>query len=695
MEGVFTSTTKGFGFVTAEGLPQDLYVPAEFTGGAFYGDKVLVKLLPTFSGNIIPAGRDGRRQEAEVVRILERGIKRLTGTFSRVNHQALVTPDNHKISRQILIRPEDTMRAVNGHKVVVEMTDYGFGKRPPEGKIVEILGHMDDPGVDILSIIRAYNLPGEFPEEAMEEARRLPQELTGVLPSRNEDDPAPGRREDLRGQIVVTIDGPDTKDIDDAISVEKDGDNYILGVHIADVSEYVRENSALDQEALRRATSIYLVDRVIPMLPHELSNGICSLNPGEDRLALSCIMTIDHEGKLLDSRITESLIRSRAKLSYPGVMKLLEDGDTAEITQQLGQQGICRGMITRTREIVRMLRRAKRLASVLHKQRRVRGSIDFDFAESEVHLDEKGRPVDIAAHERNAATEMIEDFMLMANETVASTFYWLDVPFVYRTHEKPPEEKLRQLRMFIRGYGYSLKGSASDIHPREISRLLSKLSGTKEEAMISRMTLRSMSRAEYTTTCSGHFGLALSYYCHFTSPIRRYPDLQIHRIIKEYLHGKLSDKRRSHYAQLLPDVCRQSSLRERLADEAERESIKQKIAEYMKEHLGEEFEGVISSVTGWGLYVELPNTVEGLVPVSSLRDDYYIFNPEQYILTGEHTHRTFELGQKVSVIASGADIIMRTVDFRLAGKDGSRDKVPRKDGRKSEHGRRKHKAGRK
>ncbi len=451
MEGVFTSTTKGFGFVTAEGLPQDLYVPAEFTGGAFYGDKVLVKLLPTFSGNIIPAGRDGRKQEAEVVRILERGIKRLTGTFSRVNHQALVTPDNHKISRQILIRPEDTMRAVNGHKVVVEMTDYGFGKRPPEGKIVEILGHMDDPGVDILSIIRAYNLPGEFPE-----------------------------------QIVVTIDGPDTKDIDDAISVEKDGDNYILGVHIADVSEYVRENSALDQEALRRATSIYLVDRVIPMLPHELSNGICSLNPGEDRLALSCIMTIDHEGKLLDSRITESLIRSRAKLSYPGVMKLLEDGDTSEITQQLGQQGIRRGMITRTREIVRMLRRAKRLASVLHKQRRARGSIDFDFAESEVHLDEKGRPVDIAAHERNAATEMIEDFMLMANETVASTFYWLDVPFVYRTHEKPPEEKLRQLRMFIRGYGYSLKGSASDIHPREISRLLSKLSGTKEEAMISR-----------------------------------------------------------------------------------------------------------------------------------------------------------------------------------------------------------------
>jgi len=303
--------------------------------------------------------------------------------------------------------------------------------------------------------------------------------------------------------------------------------------------------------------------------------------------------------------------------------------------------------------------------------------------------------VDIAAHERNAATEMIEDFMLMANETVASTFYWLDVPFVYRTHEKPPEEKLRQLRMFIRGYGYSLKGSASDIHPREISRLLSKLSGTKEEAMISRMTLRSMSRAEYTTTCSGHFGLALSYYCHFTSPIRRYPDLQIHRIIKEYLHGKLSDKRRSHYAQLLPDVCRQSSLRERLADEAERESIKQKIVEYMKEHLGEEFEGVISSVTGWGLYVELPNTVEGLVPVSSLRDDYYIFNPEQYILTGEHTHRTFELGQKVSVIASGADIIIRTVDFRLAGKDGSRDKTPRKDGRKSEHGRRKHKAGRK
>ena len=677
--GTYTANAKGFGFVTVEGFERDLFIPRESVNGAFHQDTVEVRLLPTFQGNIIPGGKGVQRQEAEVVRIVKRGITTLVGTVVKENKKIYVRPDNAKIGIDILIKPKNAMKAVNGHKVVCQMIDYGGigDHRKPEGKITQILGHMDDPGVDILSIIKAYNLPEEFPDDVKREVTRIPQALT--LPAASKKEKLTGDltgassaehkmpeidgREDWRSVTTVTIDGPDTKDIDDAISVQRDGQDYILGVHIADVSQYVRENTPLDQEALKRATSIYLVDRVIPMLPHELSNGICSLNQGEDRYALSCIMRVDKKGEVKDSRVVETIIRSDGKLSYPGVMNVFA-GDDSEIVHALEMQGFKRGIKTRTKDITAMLKRGLRLAAILRKKRQERGAIDFEFQESEIHLDPNGKPIEIVPHDRNDATDMIEDFMLLANETVASTFYWMDIPFVYRTHGRPAEEKIRALRVFIKNYGYTLKSKDAEIHPKELQNLLERLKGKPEEAMLSTMTLRSMQRASYTPTCEGHFGLALRYYCHFTSPIRRYPDLQIHRIIKEFLHGKLGDERREHYEGILPYVCKQSSERERLADEAERETDKQKKAEYMAERLGEIYQGAISGITGWGFYVALPDSVEGLVPVGSLHDDYYNFDEDSYILRGEHSGRTFSLGQKVYVQVAGADIVARTVDFK-------------------------------
>ena len=722
LQGTFDANARGFGFVTVEGMEEDLFVPPDKKGGAFFGDTVEVRLLPSFGG------RDGKRREAEVVRIVSRGFDHLVGTFERQNHQCFVTPDNRKIASDIRVAQEDSMNAVNGHKVVVKITDYGDGKGNAQhqlkGKVTEILGHMDDPGVDILSIIRAYDLPGEFPEEVMKEVRRIPQTIGPALQEFPEPKEPVGAdletpagagheteeyvREDWRDITTVTIDGPDTKDIDDAISVEKVGDHWILGVHIADVAGYVKEGSALDKEALQRATSNYLVDRVIPMLPHELSTGICSLNPGEDRFALSCIMTLDRKGTVTDSRVAETVIRSDAKLSYPGVMSLFNEKDETEILQQLQLQGVRRGIKGKSHKIAAMLRRARRLARILARARIARGSLEFESSECDIILNEAGIPVQIVPHKRNEATDMIEDFMLMANATVAQTFCRLQLPFVYRTHGQPSEDKIAQLSRFISNYGYHLPGH--DVHPKEIQKLLEELKGTPEESMISMMTLRSMQRAEYTTSCDGHFGLALKYYCHFTSPIRRYPDLQIHRIIKEYLHGKLTGKRTEHYQSILPAVCSQSSSMERRADEAERETDKQKKTEWMHGHLGETFGGVIDGVTGWGFYVQLPNTVEGMVPVASLTDDYYNYDEASNSLVGERTGRTFRLGQKVKVIAAAADVQARQIDFTLSdmpespagkrqarhenrqGADPGRPKRVRKDGSafRPDHGRHRH-----
>ena len=632
LTGTFISHPNGFGFVEVEGQEEDLFIPEEEVHGAMHHDTVQVVLLK--KGH-------GKRREAKVVKILEHGTTTLVGTYQQGGKGfGFVIPDNSRIIKDIFVPVERSKGAVTGHKVVVEIRDYGTDKKKPEGIIKEILGHVDDPGVDIMSIVKGYDLPVEFPEKVLNQAGRVGSEVTEA--------DREGRL-DLRKLQMVTIDGEDAKDLDDAVSLTIEDGNYKLGVHIADVTNYVQENSALDWEARERGTSVYLVDRVIPMLPHELSNGICSLNQQEDRLALSCLMTINQKGVVIDSRIAESVIHVDRRMSYHEVKKILVDKDPA--------------LREECRDLVPMFERMEELATILRTKRKKRGSIDFDFPETKITLDREGHPVDIKPYERNIATKIIEDFMLIANETVAETMFWQELPFVYRTHEEPDMEKIQKLSMFINNFGYHIHMSQDKVHPKELQKLLGRIDGTPEEDLISRLTLRSMKRASYTTVCTGHFGLACEYYCHFTSPIRRYPDLQIHRIIKENLRGKLKEKRIEHYEKILPEVAKHSSDRERLADEAERETEKLKKVEYMESRIGEVFEGVISGVTAWGIYVELPNTVEGLVHVANLSGDYFHYNEERYEMVGETTNRIYKLGQRVKVEVYDVDKIARTIDF--------------------------------
>lgn len=630
--GTFISHPKGFGFVEIDGRDEDLYIPENCVNGAFHKDTVKVALL---------SGKSGKRQEAQVVEILSRGMKQIVGIYDKSNKNfGFVIPDNTKISDDIFVPVERSKGAVSGHKVVCEITDYGKNNRKPEGKIVEILGHVNDPGVDIMSIVRGYELPVEFSEKIMHQVENVSNEVS-------EADMA-GRR-DLRDVQMVTIDGEDAKDLDDAVSLSKDGELYQLGVHIADVTNYVQENSALDWEAKKRGTSVYLVDRVIPMLPHKLSNGICSLNAGEDRLALSCLMSINKKGEVISHEIVESVIKVDRRMSYTSVKKILEDKDEAEIKEY--------------ETLVPMFEMMRELAGILREKRKKRGSIDFDFPESKIILDKQGHPLEIKPYERNVATKIIEDFMLIANETVAQHFYWMELPFVYRTHDNPDPEKIDKLSTFIRNFGYHIKNNQEEIHPKELQKLLAKIEDTPEEALISRLTLRSMKQAKYTIDCTGHFGLACQYYCHFTSPIRRYPDLQIHRIIKEQLRGRMNEKRIEHYNEILPEVAKHSSEMERRADEAERETDKLKKVEYMEEHIGEIFEGVISSITAWGVYVELPNTVEGMIHVSMLPGDYFYYDEESYEMVGQATDIRYKLGQTLKVRVNATDKISRTIDF--------------------------------
>ncbi|QHQ62726.1 ribonuclease R [Anaerocolumna sedimenticola] len=629
--GVFSGTQRGFGFVIIEGEDEDIFIPENATKGALHNDKVMVS---------IKDDRTGKRKEGEIIRILERSSSTIVGTFEKSKNYGFVIPDNQKFGKDIFIQKEHTKGAVNGHKVVVKITDYGGQDKNPEGKVIEILGHMNDPGVDIISVIMAYNLPMEFPDGVMNQVESVPDEIS-------ERDMA--GRKDIRNLQTVTIDGEDAKDLDDAITISKDNNLYHLGVHIADVTNYVTENSPLDKEAVKRGTSVYLVDRVIPMLPHKLSNGICSLNAGTDRLALSCFMDIDDKGNVVGHEIAETVLRVDRRMTYTSVKKILEDNDEEERKQY--------------EEFVPMFELMAELADILREKRRKRGSIDFDFPESKIRLDENGHPIEIKPYERNKATKIIEDFMLIANETVAEDFFWQEIPFVYRSHENPDSDKIKQLGIFINNFGYSIKIGQDEIHPKELQKLLLKIDNTPEEALISRLTLRSMKRAKYTSTSDGHFGLATKYYCHFTSPIRRYPDLQIHRIIKENLRGGLNEKRLKHYNKILPDVAMQASITERRADDAEREVDKLKKVEYMSDHIGETFEGVISGITNWGLYVELPNTVEGMVRVSEMMDDYYIYDEEHYTMMGEHTRKTYKLGEKVFVEVVAADKLLRTIDF--------------------------------
>ena len=632
--GVFTSHPKGFGFVTIEGMDEDIFIPAEQVNGAMHMDTVQLVISPTTGG---------KRREGTITKILSHGMNEVVGTYEDNKTFGFVVPDNPKIAKDIFIPKERSMGAVTGHKVIVAITDYGKDGKKPEGKVTEIIGHINDPGVDIMSLVKAYNIPVEFSPKIMRQVENVSNEVS-------EADMA--GRLDLRDWQMVTIDGEDAKDLDDAVSLTKEGDLYRLGVHIADVSNYVQEHSALDVEAEDRGTSVYLVDRVIPMLPHKLSNGICSLNAGENRLALSCIMMIDEKGKVVDHKIAETVIKVDRRMSYTSVKKILADQDEAERAEY--------------KELVPMFEMMEHVAAILRKKRMKRGSIDFDFPETKIILDKNGRPVDIKPYERNVATRMIEDFMLIANETVAQDYFWQEVPFVYRTHENPDEEKIKKLSTFINNFGYTLHIGSDEVHPKELQKLLSKIGGTEEEPLISRLTLRSMKQAKYTTECTGHFGLATNYYCHFTSPIRRYPDLQIHRIIKDCLRGRMNAKKAEHYEKILPEVAKHASEMERRADEAERETDKLKKVQYMKERLGQEFTGVISGVTSWGFYVELPNTIEGLVHVTALEGDYFQFSEETYELIGEHTDIHYKLGQTVTVIAVDVDEVMRTIDFKLA-----------------------------
>ena len=675
MTGTFTAHPKGFGFVSVEGETEDIFIPESQVNGAMHMDTVEITVSPVTTG---------RRREGTVVKVLERGMKQVVCTYEQSKTFGFAVPDNPKFGTDIFIPQERSKGAVSGHKVVVEVTSYGKKDRKPEGKVVEILGHINDPGVDILSLVRAYGLPVEFDEKVLKQVENVAKPVS-------EADMA--GRMDLRDWQMVTIDGEDAKDLDDAVSVTMDGDNYILGVHIADVSNYVQEHSALDVEALKRGTSVYLVDRVIPMLPHALSNGICSLNQGENRLALSCIMTINSKGEIIDHTIAETVICVDRRMSYTQVKNILEayhaansqdapveevDGrqdDADRETESVSDVNVRRQqeeLLGEYEALVPMFVRMEKLAGILRRKRMKRGSIDFDFPETKVILDEQGNPIDIRPYDRNVATKIIEDFMLAANETVASDFYWRELPFVYRTHENPDTEKIQKLSTFINNFGYTLHIGADEVHPKELQKLLQKIDGTKEEALISRLTLRSMKQARYTIDNTGHFGLAADCYCHFTSPIRRYPDLQIHRIIKESLRGRLNEKRIDHYEHILPEVAKHSSEMERRADEAERETVKLKKVQYMEQHIGEEFEGVISGVTEWGFFVELENTVEGLVRVTELTDDFYQYYEDTYELVGEATNRRYKLGQKVLVRVEHCDRIMRTIDFALAGEEGEK-----------------------
>ena len=635
--GTFIGHARGFGFVTPDAGGEDIFIPASETMGAMQKDRVLYKVLHK--------AEKGKKADGVIVRILERGQQRIVGTFEAGSKgYGFVVADDKKIAKDIFISRENTKGAVTGHKVVVEITDYGEDRRNPEGKVIEILGHINDPGVDILSVIRRYELAVEFPEEVYAEIEHLGTEVAEADKK---------GREDLRDLLTITIDGADAKDLDDAVSLKRLGNgNFELGVHIADVSHYVRENTALDKEAYARGTSVYLVDRVIPMLPHKLSNGICSLNPHVDRLALSCLMEVNGRGEVVSHRILESIINSDYRMTYTAVREILEDGTPALLEQYA--------------EILPMLEDMEELRQILGEKRRKRGSVNFDLPESKIILDENGKPIDIKPYEKSIATNMIEEFMLVCNETIAENSFWQEMPFMYRSHQEPDEDKLEKMEQFLRGFGYYLRKKDGEIHPRELQKVLQKAEETDEERIITRMVLRSMMQARYTAENGGHFGLAAKYYCHFTSPIRRYPDLEIHRMIKKMLHGELDEKASAYYRRKMPDWAKHCSKQERVAEDAERDTDALKKVEFMEDKVGQIYEGIISGVTNWGIYVELPNTIEGMVALSQMDDDYSEFDEKKMLVFGKRTKKSYRLGDKVVVSVAKVDRMMGTIDFAFA-----------------------------
>lgn len=644
--GTFMATSRGFAFVRTEGEDEDIFIPQGEGLNAM--DKDLVKVE-------ITRCKGRRKAEGKVVEIVERASTKLVGIYRAAKTFGFVTPDSQKFPQDIYIPDTKHLQVADRDKVVVEITDFGDEKRKPEGVIIEVLGNSNAPGVDILSIARGFGYNEDFPAEVLEEAAGIPET---VLP-----DELHGR-EDFRGRLTVTIDGEDAKDLDDAITLNRVGENWELGVHIADVSHYVKEDSMLDREALSRGTSIYLVDRVIPMLPRSLSNGICSLNADEDRLCLSCVMEINDRGEVVSHRIAEGVIKVDYRMTYTDVNEILtrEESEIPDLYQKYA-------------DAASMFKEMRQVSERIRKRREKRGAIDFDFPESKVVLDAAGKVVGIKAYERNAATRLIEDFMLMANETVAEEYHWLEVPFLYRIHENPDAQKITQLNTFIHNFGFKLKSKSQNVHPKEMQKLLTAIEGTSAQSIISQIMLRSMKQAKYDTNCVGHFGLSAKYYTHFTSPIRRYPDLQIHRIIKENLHRRLTKDRIEHYNAILQGVANQSSNTERKAAEAERDSIKYKKCEYIANYIGEEFDGVITGMNKAGIFVTLENTVEGFVHVTDLDDDYYEYNEERYEFVGEKRKRVFSLGMKVHVRIKDANKFSRTIDMKLIDSSAGKEKV--------------------
>ncbi|WP_230300573.1 ribonuclease R, partial [Peribacillus simplex] len=649
--GKLTGHAKGFAFVTPDDNPgmDDIFIPPNETGTAMHGDVVMVRVSSETSGS---------RQEGTVIRILERGIKQVVGTYSESKSFGFVIPDDKKIASDIFIPQHASHGAVEGHKVVVKLTSYPEGRISAEGEVIEILGHKNDPGVDILSVIHKYGLPMEFPEDVMEQANAVSDTIQ---------ESEIGSRRDLRNDVLVTIDGADAKDLDDAVTVSKlENGNYKLGVHIADVSHYVKEGSPIDKEALERGTSVYLVDRVIPMIPHRLSNGICSLNPQVDRFTLSCEMEITPDGKVVNHEIFESVIKTTERMTYGNVNKILVDKDEEQLE--------------RYEALVPMFQDMEKLAAILRKNRMNRGAIDFDFNEARVIVDEEGHPTDVVLRERSVAEKLIEEFMLAANETVAEHFHRLDVPFIYRIHEDPKPEKLQRFFEFITNFGYIVRGSANDVHPKALQEIIEAVAGKPEETVISTVMLRSMQQAKYDPESLGHFGLSAEFYTHFTSPIRRYPDLIVHRLIRTYLvEGKLDEATKEKWNANLPEIADHTSKRERRSVDAERETDDLKKAEYMLDKIGEEYTGIIGSVTNFGMFVELPNTIEGLVHVSFMTDDYYRFDERQLAMIGERTGNVFRIGDEIDVRVSNVNKEERAIDFEIIGMKVSR---PRPSGEK-------------
>ncbi|MED1817373.1 ribonuclease R [Bacillus subtilis] len=642
IKGKISAHAKGFAFLLPEDTSlSDVFIPPNELNTAMNGDIVMVRLNSQSSGS---------RQEGTVIRILERAIQRVVGTYTETRNFGFVIPDDKKITSDIFIPKNGKNGAAEGHKVVVKLTSYPEGRMNAEGEVETILGHKNDPGIDILSVIHKHGLPGEFPADAMEQASSTPDTI---------DEKDLKDRRDLRDQVIVTIDGADAKDLDDAVTVTKlDDGSYKLGVHIADVSHYVTENSPIDKEALERGTSVYLVDRVIPMIPHRLSNGICSLNPKVDRLTLSCEMTINSQGQVTEHEIFQSVIKTTERMTYSDVNKILVDDDE-ELKQKY-------------EPLVPMFKDMERLAQILRDKRMDRGAVDFDFKEAKVLVDDEGAVKDVVIRERSVAEKLIEEFMLVANETVAEHFHWMNVPFIYRIHEEPNAEKLQKFLEFVTTFGYVVKGTAGNIHPRALQSILDAVRDRPEETVISTVMLRSMKQAKYDPQSLGHFGLSTEFYTHFTSPIRRYPDLIVHRLIRTYLiNGKVDEATQEKWAERLPDIAEHTSSMERRAVDAERETDDLKKAEYMLDKIGEEFDGMISSVTNFGMFVELPNTIEGLVHVSFMTDDYYRFDEQHFAMIGERTGNVFRIGDEITVKVVDVNKDERNIDFEIVGMKGT------------------------